>query len=118
MLTALVLTEAGASVTAVASAREALRVIGVEPPHALVSEIDLSDEDGHALIRQIRQQDAARGGCLPAVALTGHARADDRARSLTAGFHAHVAKPVEPVALTAAIAAVIRRVGRDACAFR
>jgi CheY-like chemotaxis protein len=39
------------------------------------------------------------------VALTGYAHAGDRARSLAAGFHAHVAKPVEPVALTAAIAA-------------
>jgi CheY-like chemotaxis protein len=106
MLTALILTEAGASVTAVASAREALRVIDVEPPHALVSELDLSDEDGRALIRQIRQRDAARGGCLPAVALTGYARAGDRARSLAAGFHAHVAKPAEPVTLTAAIAAI------------
>jgi len=105
-LTALVLTQAGANVKAVASAREALQVVEAEHPHALVSDIDLSDEDGYALIRQIRQREAEHGGFLPAVALTGYARADDRARALAAGFQVHAPKPVEPAALTAAIAAL------------
>ena len=105
-LTSLVLTLAGASVKAVASAREALHAIDVERPHALVSDIHLSDGDGYTLIRQIRQHEAEHGGFLPAVALTGYARADDRARALAAGFQVHAPKPVEPVALTAAIAAL------------
>jgi CheY-like chemotaxis protein len=40
------------------------------------------------------------------VALTGYARAEDRARILAAGFQAHVPKPVEPVELTALIATI------------
>jgi CheY-like chemotaxis protein len=71
-----------------------------------VSDIDLSDEDGYALIRQIRQHEAEHGGFLPAIALTGYARADDRARAVAAGFQAHAPKPVEPAALSAAIAAI------------
>jgi len=105
-LTSLVLTQAGASVKAVASVREALQMLEVERFDVLVSDIGLPDEDGYGLIRQIRQHEAAHGGFLPAVALTGYARAEDRARILAAGFQAHVPKPVEAVALTAAIATI------------
>ena len=80
-LTSLVLTQAGANVKAVASVREALQALEAERPDALVSDIGLPDEDGYALIRQIRQYEAEHGGFLPAVALTGYARAEDRARS-------------------------------------
>ena len=106
MLTSLVLTQAGASVKVVASAREALHVLDIDRPDALVSDIDLSDEDGYALIRQIRQYEAEHGGFLPAIALTGYARAEDRARILAAGFQVHVPKPIGPAELTAAIATI------------
>jgi signal transduction histidine kinase/ActR/RegA family two-component response regulator len=105
-LTSLVLTQAGASVKAVASVREALQLLDVERPDALVSDIGLPDEDGYGLIRRVRQYEAEHGGFLPAVALTGYARAEDQARSLAAGFQAHVPKPVEPVELASAIAAI------------
>jgi len=108
-LTALVLTQAGASVQTVRSVREALASIEQDPPDVLVSDIGLPDEDGYALILQIRRHEAARGGFLPAVALTGYARVADRDRILAAGFQSHVAKPLDPVALTAAIAAVAHR---------
>jgi CheY-like chemotaxis protein len=106
MLTSLVLTQVGAAVTTVASAEEALQAIASARPDALVSDIDLSGDDGYALIRQIRQYETEDGGCLPAVALTGYARAEDRARALAAGFQEHAPKPVEPAKLTAAIAAM------------
>jgi PAS domain S-box-containing protein len=111
LLTSLVLTQAGASVKVVASSREALHVLDVDRPDALVSDIDLSGEDGYALIRQIRQHEAAHGGFLPAIALTGYARAEDRARTLAAGFQVHAPKPIEPAMLTAAIAALTRHPG-------
>jgi signal transduction histidine kinase len=107
-LTSFVLTQAGASVKAVASVREALQMLEGDRPDVLVSDIGLPDEDGFGLIRQIRQREAEHGGFLPAVALTGYARAEDRARSLAAGFQAHVPKPVDPAELTAAIATVMR----------
>jgi CheY-like chemotaxis protein len=105
-LTSLVLTQAGATVTAVATVREALQMLEGERPDVLVSDIGLPDEDGYGLIRQIRQREAEHGGFLPAVALTGYARAEDRAQSLAAGFQAHVQKPVDPAVLTAAIATI------------
>jgi CheY-like chemotaxis protein len=105
-LTTLVLTQAHASVKAVASAREALQLLDMERPDVLVSDIGLPDEDGYSLIRQIRRREAERGGFLPAIALTGYARAEDRIRALVAGFQAHVVKPLEPGELMAAIADV------------
>jgi signal transduction histidine kinase/ActR/RegA family two-component response regulator len=110
-LTSLVLTQAGASVTTVASVREARLALEGERPDVLVSDIGLPDEDGYALIRQIRQYETEHGGFLPAVALTGYARAEDRARILAAGFQAHVPKPVEPVELTAVIATIVHQPG-------
>jgi len=109
-LTSLVLTQAGASVKAVGSVQEALQTIEMERPDALVTDIGLPGEDGFALVRQIRESEAERGGFLPAIALTGYARAEDRTGILAAGFQAHIPKPVEPVELTAAIANIAGRV--------
>jgi signal transduction histidine kinase/ActR/RegA family two-component response regulator len=106
VLTAWVLTQAHASVKAVASAREARQLLEVEPPDVLVSDIGLPDEDGYSLIRQIRRREAKHGGFLPAIALTGYARAEDRIRALVAGFQAHLVKPLESAELIAAIAEV------------
>jgi signal transduction histidine kinase/ActR/RegA family two-component response regulator len=104
----MMLEQAGARVTAVASVRKALEALESLQPDALVSDIGLPEEDGYALIRRLRSREAERGGFLPAVAMTGFVRAEDRARILAAGFQVHVPKPVEPAELTAAIAAVAR----------
>jgi CheY-like chemotaxis protein len=107
-LMSMMIEQSGATVTAVASVREAVKALESLQPDALVSDIGLPDEDGYALIRRLRKQEAKRGGFLPAVALTGYVRAEDRARVLAAGFQVHVPKPVAPAELTAAIAAVTR----------
>ena len=108
MLASLVLRQAGASVETVATVREALQVLEGHGVDALVTDIGLPDEDGYALLREIRQHEAERGGCLPVIALTGYAREEDRRRVLAAGFQGHVAKPVDPAELIATIAAVAR----------
>jgi CheY-like chemotaxis protein len=107
-LTSLVLTEAGAKVTAVGSVREALQVLDQQRPNVLVSDIGLPREDGYALIRQIRAREAECGGFLPAIALTGYARVEDRIRILASGFQEHVPKPFDPAELSAAIATLAR----------
>ena len=48
----------------------------------------------------------AKGNPIPAIALTAFARAEERNRVLEAGYHAHLAKPVNPVRLAKAVAAV------------
>jgi CheY-like chemotaxis protein len=61
-------------------------------PDVLLSDIGMPDRDGYDLIRLIRQHPG--GAKTPAAALTALARSEDRTRALTAGFQAHVAKPV------------------------
>ena len=99
---------AGATVTAVGSAKEALEALESLQPDALVSDIGLPDEDGYALVRRLRGREAGRCGFLPAVAMTGFVRPEDRTRILAAGFQVHVPKPVDSAELTAAISAVTR----------
>lgn len=89
----------GAEVIAVGSVAAALRALEQRPPDVLLSDLAMSGEDGYTLIRQIREQEAARGGRLPAAALTAYVRPEDRAGTLRAGFDMHVNKPVQPLEL-------------------
>jgi len=101
-----ILEHVGARVTTRSSVREAVHVLGSFKPDVLITDIGLPDEDGYALIREVRRRESERGGFLPAIALTGFTRAEDRVRTLAAGFQGHLAKPVDPGELTAAIAAL------------
>jgi CheY-like chemotaxis protein len=77
----------------------------------LVSDIGMPGEDGYSLIRRVRALGPERGGNVPAVALTAYARAEDRVRSILAGFQMHVAKPVEPAELITMVASLAGRTG-------
>jgi CheY-like chemotaxis protein len=46
----------------------------------------------------------------PAIALTAYVRAEDRQRSLLAGYQAHLAKPVESGELWALVASLAGRI--------
>jgi hypothetical protein len=63
-------------------------------PDVLVSDIGMPEEDGYALIRQVRALPPEEGGAVPALALTAYARLEDRRRVFSAGFQMHAAKPV------------------------
>lgn len=105
-VTRLLLEEFGAMVTAVPGVPEALEVLERERPDVLISDIEMPGEDGYALIRKVRALPAEHGGQTPAMALTGLASAEDRARALRAGFQYHMAKPVEAGCLAAIVAAL------------
>ena len=99
----------GAKVTSTKSAAEALEVFSSELPDVLISDIGMPDEDGYELIRKLRQQPIDKGGAVPAIALTGYASRKDRERALNAGYHKHMAKPVEQAEMIAAIAGLVGR---------
>lgn len=107
-LVAAILQSAGAHVRTARSASEALRVLQEGGIDLLVSDIGMPEEDGYALIRQVRTAEGPERR-LPAVALTAHARIEDRLAALMAGFDVHVPKPVEPAELVTVIAALVRR---------
>jgi signal transduction histidine kinase/CheY-like chemotaxis protein len=105
-LTAIVLEDAGATVVQAENVDAALRALKERPISAIVSDIGMPGEDGYALLSRLRAETSA--GTVPALALTAFARAEDHQRALTAGFRRHMAKPIEPARLVAALAALLR----------
>ncbi len=102
----------GAEVEAVGSVEEALAaLLGDAPIDVLVSDLAMPVEDGLALIRRVRALPGERARRIPAVALTAHARPDDRRRALGAGFQAHLAKPADPSELALVVATLAGRTG-------
>jgi signal transduction histidine kinase/ActR/RegA family two-component response regulator len=97
-----------ARVTAVASAAAALTTLERWKPDVLVSDIGMPDESGYVLMRKIRRLPPEDGGAIPALALTAYAGASDVKLALSAGFSAHVAKPIEPAGLALAVADLAR----------
>jgi len=102
----------GAEVTAVSTAAAALESVRERRPDVLVSDIGLPDGDGFQLLKRVRESNQD----LPAVAVTAYASRQDVAKALAAGFQAHVAKPVEPAQLSAAVAQASGRGSSLPCA--
>jgi PAS domain S-box-containing protein len=105
----MVLRSSGADVMAAACAEEAFEQVERWHPDILVSDIGLPGDDGYMLIQKLREGQAQQGRAIPALAVTAYARAEDRTRALAAGFQMHVAKPLEPADLVAAIASLISK---------
>jgi signal transduction histidine kinase/ActR/RegA family two-component response regulator len=99
---AFVVEEAGATATTVSSATEALQRLQSTRFDILLSDIGMSEMDGYAFIRQVRQLPV--GGQIPAIALTAYAKEVDRQRVIAAGFQTHLSKPIEPNDLVTTIA--------------
>ena len=109
-LIAMELTSCGAKVEAFVSAADALEAMTGKQFDLLISDISMPDFDGYQFIRQVRTNEAASQiRKLPAVALTGHARAQDRMRALIAGYDTHVAKPIETNELLTVVASLVGR---------
>jgi PAS domain S-box-containing protein len=98
----------GAEVRVAGSAAHAYEILSRWKPDVLVTDIGMPGEDGYALLARVRTRPDERAR-IPAIALTAFASTDDRTRLLSAGFRLHLAKPVEPAELTAAIAAVVSK---------
>lgn len=84
-----------ADITVVASSAEAIKAFEQNKPDILISDVGLPGEDGYTLIRKIRQLAPEQGGHIPAIALTGYASLQDRARAIEVGYQEHIAKPVD-----------------------
>jgi CheY-like chemotaxis protein len=105
-----ILEHAGAEVTTVDSAEEALGALEASPADVVIADLGMPGIDGFELIGRIRRSANPRVRNIPAAALTAYARSDDRAKALRTGFQLHLAKPVDPGELMAAIASLVQRV--------
>ena len=88
------LTHAGYDVTCAATAPEALTLARDQHFDIVISDIGMPEMNGYELAQALRSLPGYES--VPLVALTGYSMFDDRSRSLTAGFNAHVTKPIDP----------------------
>ncbi|RZI69775.1 MAG: PAS domain S-box protein [Pseudomonas sp.] len=94
------LESSGAVVTTAASAQVALACAAPDLFDLIVSDIAMPGMDGYAMLKQLRESGLRD---VPAIALTGFARPDDRQRALAAGFDEHLGKPFQLAAFTSAV---------------
>jgi CheY-like chemotaxis protein len=103
-----VLEDCGCIVTTAGGVDQALQAFERDVPSMLISDIGMPGRDGYELIRRVRTLPRDKGGDVPAAALTGYARAEDRRQLLNAGYSMHIAKPVEPAELVAVVVSLTR----------
>jgi PAS domain S-box-containing protein len=108
-LVRVVFESAGAEVHSFPSAADALDRLAAIKPQVLVVDLGMPTMDGFEFIRRVRQLPEPAVARLPAAALTAFARSEDRVKALNAGFEMHLAKPVDPAELVAAVSALVRR---------
>ncbi|MBI5523781.1 MAG: response regulator [Desulfarculus sp.] len=101
-----ILEGAGLLVTIVGDGRQAVEAVEAGNYHAVLMDVQMPVMDGYSASRAIRQD--RRFDDLPIIAMTANAMAGDREKALEAGMNDHVAKPVNPDLLFAALAQWIK----------
>jgi signal transduction histidine kinase/CheY-like chemotaxis protein len=84
---------------------DALQQLAAFSAEIAVLDIGLPEMDGYELARRLRQRNPPFQGKL--IALTGYGQQKDVERAMSAGFDAHLTKPVEPDALLELIARLL-----------
>jgi signal transduction histidine kinase/CheY-like chemotaxis protein len=103
------LTAYGCQVRGVTSASAGLESAAAIKPDLIISDIGMPEVDGYTFISELRKSPGLSQ--VPAIALTGYARDEDRELALAAGYDAHLAKPAEMAHL---LAIIKRLTGRTA----
>lgn len=91
------------------SAEHALESLDRSRPDVLLADLAMPQMNGYQLIDRIRRSERADIRQIPAAAFTAYARSEDRTKALRSGFHMHLAKPIDPGELMAAMAALAKR---------
>jgi CheY-like chemotaxis protein len=104
-----ILETTGATVTTADSGQGALAALDRAIPDVILLDLGMPQMTGFELIQRIRRSGDPRLRAVPAAALTAYARSEDRIKALRSGFQLHLAKPVDPGELMAAMAALARR---------
>jgi PAS domain S-box-containing protein len=111
-LLVMALEQHGARVTALAREADALsfleRVERHERPHAIVADVRGGADVGLSLVQAL-QRSPVVGGPIPAIAIISRDHPVERERVHTAGFYAHLSKPLSPRALARTVRSVVGR---------
>ncbi len=98
----LVLAPLGIVPTCCASAEDALELLGAEPFDVVLMDVYMPDMDGREATRRLRATPGPNQA-TPVIAITASATSRDWEACQAAGMTAHVAKPIDPAALYAAL---------------
>jgi PAS domain S-box-containing protein len=104
-----ILETTGATVVTADSAEQALESLDRSRPDVLLADLAMPQMNGYQLIDRVRRSERADIRQIPAAAFTAYARSEDRTKALRSGFHMHLAKPIDPGELMAAMAALAKR---------
>jgi two-component system response regulator MprA len=104
---ALVLDLGGFSVTTAVDGREAIRMLSVTSPDAVILDVLMPGLDGLEVCRRMR----ATGDRTPVLMLTARAEVSERVAGLEAGADDYLAKPFAREELIARLHALLRRTG-------
>ena len=105
-----ILTRGGFEVECAENGKEAVEMIGDSESgrySAILMDIQMPVMNGYEAAKSIRSMDGEKSD-IPIIALTANTFENDKADALEAGMNAHIAKPIEPAELFAAIAEVIK----------
>jgi CheY-like chemotaxis protein len=83
----------GCEVLTAAKAMEGLKLAARARPDLIISDIGMPDVDGYELMRMMRRTKGLES--VPAIALTGYDRVEDKDLSVDAGYNAHLSKPTD-----------------------
>ncbi len=108
-----ILTQCEASVITAAGATEGLKLLKMERPDVIISDISMPERNGYEFMVDVRNLSPEDGGSTPAIALTAFAAAEDKTRAISAGYQKHLPKPVDSYELITAINALLGRNGTD-----
>ena len=90
---------------------DALRMAATHEPDLVLLDIGMPGMDGYEVARQLRSSPMAARTKI--IALSGYGQDADRRRSASAGFDAHLVKPVEPSRLEEMIESISQAAGRS-----
>lgn len=91
------LTHAGYKVVTAESAKAAIAAAEVNRFDVIISDIGMPQMNGYQLAQALRAMPDYSS--VPMIAVSGFSMYDDRERSLSSGFNAHVTKPIDPIGL-------------------
>lgn len=80
-------------VQAAENLEQCFAAFAVEPPQAVLLDIQLGSEDGLSLAKWIRREPRLRH--IPVIAVTAHAMVTDQERVMQAGCNACISKPID-----------------------
>lgn len=106
-----VLSAEGVLVACASSVAQAFELLVSHHPQVIISDIEMPTENGHSFLRNLRSVLDEDGGTTPAIALTGRAEPEERAKGLASGFNLYLTKPTTPAALLGALDELARGLG-------